>query len=433
MSDINKVISKYYYDPRKGLTSVDKLYRKLKKDDIDVSRKQIKEFIDKQSTAQIHKEERVKVNSFIPRHKDHEVQIDLIYLEDSRLNKNKKYALTAINTFTKQLAIETLTKRDNTNVINAMHKVLTKLDIKPQMIYSDLGSEFTSKPFKELMKSLDIEHVTTNTHANMIERVHRTIKEMIAKYKTSTKSRTWENILDDIVENYNTSYHSTIGFEPNDINDENKHIAQMNIIKHAKPIVFKEVLNIGDQVRKKIIKKDLGGLKGYKPKWSEEIYNIIGKVKSRYTINDNGEPIIRSQLQKIKEVQFNPNPKDLKNTKEGSLIKKGLPLSKHLSAKEDKEIRELNEQPIIKSKKEIEKILQKEGISKEHILDNSKSELKVGSIISIRIKNDNGVKKWFRGEIIKKKRGVNKFEVKYANGDDNEILNFNEEEYKIIK
>jgi transposase-like protein len=180
MSDINKVISKYYYDPRKGLTSVDKLYRKLKKDDIDVSRKQIKEFIDKQSTAQIHKEERIKVNSFIPRHKDHEMQIDLIYLEDSRLNKNKKYALTAINTFTKQLAIETLTKRDNTNVINAIHKVLTKLDIKPKMIYSDLGSEFTSKQFKELMKSLDIEHVTSNKHANMIERVQRTLKEMIA-------------------------------------------------------------------------------------------------------------------------------------------------------------------------------------------------------------------------------------------------------------
>ena len=67
------VISKYYYDPRFGLVSVDGLFRKIKKEEIGVriTRKQISEFIQKQETHQIHKELKEKQNSFIPRHPNH--------------------------------------------------------------------------------------------------------------------------------------------------------------------------------------------------------------------------------------------------------------------------------------------------------------------------------------------------------------------------
>jgi hypothetical protein len=357
--DLNKmkqeeVIKKYYYDPKTGLQSVDKLYRKLQKVDVNITRKMIKQIIDKQETAQIHKEIKTKEGSFIPRHSEHEIQIDLIYLEDSRLNKNNKYALTAINAFTKQLAVETLKKRDSSNVVTAMKKVFIKLDVTPKMIYSDLGSEFVSNEFKKLMTKLNIEHITTNTHAQLVERVHRTIKEMIAKYKTSTGSRTWENILDDIVDNYNNTYHNTIGIEPNNVNDDNKWQIQMNILKNSKPLIHREILQIGNQVRKKIIKKDLSK-KGYKPIWSSEVYKITGKVKSRYTIDDNGPAIIRSQLQKIGEVEVNSNPPNIKGTIEEKLKTKNKPLPKHLSPIQSAELEYLNKIPILKTKRVITK------------------------------------------------------------------------------
>ena len=121
--------------------------------------------------------------------------------------------------------METLTKRDNTNIIKAMKNVLKKLNLEPEIVYSDLGSEFVSKPFAKLMKEEGIEHITTNLHASIVERVHRTIKTMLEKNKTANKVKTWESIMDDIVFNYNNTYHSSIGLEPSEVNNENKHIA----------------------------------------------------------------------------------------------------------------------------------------------------------------------------------------------------------------
>ncbi len=47
-------ISTIYYDPEKGLMGVDKLYKKLKKLNKKITFKQVKEWLKKQATYQIH-------------------------------------------------------------------------------------------------------------------------------------------------------------------------------------------------------------------------------------------------------------------------------------------------------------------------------------------------------------------------------------------
>jgi len=49
-------ISKYYYDPKTGFTSAEKLHKKLAKIDPTVTLKEIKSFLKKQFTAQVNKD-----------------------------------------------------------------------------------------------------------------------------------------------------------------------------------------------------------------------------------------------------------------------------------------------------------------------------------------------------------------------------------------
>ncbi len=116
----------------------------------------------------------------------------------------------------------------------------------------------------------------------------------------------WTNALDDILESYNNTPHSTTKIAPNKINPNNTLQARMNIMKRAK---FKnyEDLNVGDTVRIPIIHKVE---KGYKQQWTYEIHKIENNNHDgTYTIN--GEYYPRKELQLVREINKLP-PKPIK-------------------------------------------------------------------------------------------------------------------------
>ena len=110
--------------------------------------------------------------------------------------------------------------------------------------------------------------------------------------------------LDDIVDEYNNTYHRTIKMKPVDVKD-NTYIDFKKEVNDKDP-KFK----VGDHVR--ISKHKNIFAKGYTPNWSEEVF-VIKKVKNTvpwtYVINDlNGEEIIgtfyEKELQKINQKEF---------------------------------------------------------------------------------------------------------------------------------
>ena len=137
------------------------------------------------------------------------------------------------------------------------------------------------------------------------ERFIRTLKSKIYKYMTSTSNNVYINKLDDIVDEYNNTYHNTIKMKPIDVKD-NTYINTSKEINNKDP-KFK----IGDYVRISKYKNIFA--KKYMPNWSEEVF-IIQKVKIllrelTYVINDlNGEEIIgtfyEKQLQKTNQEEF---------------------------------------------------------------------------------------------------------------------------------
>ena len=133
------------------------------------------------------------------------------------------------------------------------------------------------------------------------ERCIRTLKTKI--YKCMTKN-VYIDKSDDIVNEYNNTYHRTIKMKPVDVKD-NTYIDFKKEVNDKDP-KFK----VGDHVRISKYKNIFA--KGYTPNWSEDVF-VIKKVKNTvpwtYVINDlNGEEIIgifyEKELQKINQQEF---------------------------------------------------------------------------------------------------------------------------------
>ena len=135
------------------------------------------------------------------------------------------------------------------------------------------------------------------------ERFIRTLKNKIYKDMTAVSKNVYINKLDDIVNEYNNTYHKTIKMKPIDVKD-NTYIDSIKEVNDKDP-----KFRVGDHVR--ISKKNIFA-KGYTPNWSEENF-LIKEVKNTVpwtsAINDlSSEEIIRTfyqrELQKTSQQEF---------------------------------------------------------------------------------------------------------------------------------
>ena len=131
------------------------------------------------------------------------------------------------------------------------------------------------------------------------ERFIRTLKDKLYKHMTATGKNVYYNVLDDIVNEYNNTKHSTIKMKPKDDKNDNR----VYIDEHNKKSA---IYNVGDRVRISKFKNIFA--KGYTPNWSREIFainKINDTVPYTYNLKDlNSEEIIGSfydrELQKTK-------------------------------------------------------------------------------------------------------------------------------------
>ena len=136
------------------------------------------------------------------------------------------------------------------------------------------------------------------------ERFIRTLKSKIYKYMTRISKNVYINKLDDIVNEYNNTYHETIKMKPIDVRDN-------TYIDFEKEVNDKDPkFEIDDHVR--IFKYRNIFAKGFTPNWSEDVF-VISKIKNTdpwtYVINDlNSEEIIgtfyEKELQKTNLKEF---------------------------------------------------------------------------------------------------------------------------------
>ena len=98
------------------------------------------------------------------------------------------------------------------------------------------------------------------------EKFIRTLTSKIVKYMTATSKNVYIDKLEDIVNKYNNTYHTSIKMKPVDVKD-NAYIDFKKEVNDKDP-KFK----VGDYVRISKYKNIFA--KGYTPNWSEEMFMI---------------------------------------------------------------------------------------------------------------------------------------------------------------
>lgn len=101
------------------------------------------------------------------------------------------------------------------------------------------------------MEQHNITHFSTFSEMKscVVERFNRTLKGKMWKYLTSVNSPRYVNVIQDLVQSYNLSYHSSIKMTPTEVCKDNEKAVFNTLykMKPQKPVTFK--FNVGDTER----------------------------------------------------------------------------------------------------------------------------------------------------------------------------------------
>ena len=281
-------------------------------------------------SEELHKSKRKNYprRRIIVNHIDEIFAADLVEMQKfAKLNKGYRYLLTCIDIFSKYSWVIPLKDKRGITIKNALQKIFKQR--KPKFLWTDRGTEFYNKQVQDLLNENNIKLYSTNNSeikSAVIERFNRTFKNMMYKKFTKNNNTIFYNILDELVNNYNNKYHSTIKMTPIEGSkkvNENKIKNIYNFEKTKKPGKFK----IGDRVRLSLEKNVFE--KSYETNWTEEIFEIYdikySNVPYYYLKDLNNEKLdgtfYEQELQKTKQDDLYTIEKILKTNKDKIYVK----------------------------------------------------------------------------------------------------------------
>ena len=191
----------------------------------------------------------------------------------SRYNKGIRFLLFVIDIFSKYAWVVPLKDKKGVSIVTTFQSILKESNRKPNKIWVDKDFEFYNASFKKWLQDNDIVMYSTHNERKPVvaERCIRTLKSKIYKHITSLSKNVYIDRLDDIVDEYNNAYHTTIKMKPINVKD-NTYINTDKKINNKDP-KFK----VDDHVRISKYKNIFA--KGFTPDWFEEVF-VIKKFKN---------------------------------------------------------------------------------------------------------------------------------------------------------
>lgn len=180
--------------------------------------------------------------------------------------------------------------KQNVHVIQALKQVFRRIPRQeiPKSIQSDKGQEFLGHTVQNWVRDRGIKWFTTedeNTKASICERLLRSLKLRMWKVFMTRKSKEWPSILQDVLEGYNRTVHSSTLMSPNDAHTADRNIVQRvynnlygpgnRLDRGLKQAVLKptgERVRPLEHIRFKTTKDRFE--KGYTPNYTKEIFKV---------------------------------------------------------------------------------------------------------------------------------------------------------------
>ena len=134
--------------------------------------------------------------------------------------------LCAIDLYSKYVFVIPLKDKKGISIVNAFDKIIKQSNRKPNKIWIDQGGEFYNNVFKKWLSDNDVIMYSRYNEGKSVvaERFIRTLKNKFYKHMTATGKNVYYDVLDDVVNKYNNTKHSTIKMKPIDVGDNNKSI-----------------------------------------------------------------------------------------------------------------------------------------------------------------------------------------------------------------
>ena len=142
---------------------------------------------------------------------------DLVDMQSSvKSNKGYKYILVIIDVFIKYGCAVPLKTKSGLDVAKAFRD-LWKTQQPPQKWWTEgKGKEFYIRPMKDLLEKNNVQLYSTENEekSSVVERWNRTIKRMMWKYFTANSTANYNNVLREVIDKYNRSYHNSTKCKP---------------------------------------------------------------------------------------------------------------------------------------------------------------------------------------------------------------------------
>ena len=117
--------------------------------------------------------------------------------------------------FSKYAWVVPLKDKRGISIVNSFQKIISK-ECKPNKIWVDQGGELYNNLFKRFLKINKIEMYSTYNEEKSVvgEKFIRTLKNKIFRHMTTVSKNVYFDVLDDIVNKYNSTVHRTIKIKP---------------------------------------------------------------------------------------------------------------------------------------------------------------------------------------------------------------------------
>ena len=297
-----KALDKIYLNTSSAasFTSPGKLYATIKKTHPEITRRIVEDYLLEKSSYYLHKpapKRLKKVNKTMAATLHDILGIDLVDLgELSAQNHGFRYILVGVDLFSRYAyGVPMKTKSCSISTINAVKEMFPK-KIPYNAFYSDMGGEFVCSDLKKFLdtKNVRIYFATNIVKVSITERFIRTFRLKLERYMEENSTRTYIDVLQQLIQSYNDTDHSGIGRSPASVTDANsrevyqyqylpiKSVREAHREKRLQQnIRFK--FSIDDVVRVSMPKRSVFSKETRRDRWSEELFRIHSR-QMRYAI-----------------------------------------------------------------------------------------------------------------------------------------------------
>ena len=191
-----------------------------------------------------------------------------------KYNKGIKTLLCVIDLFSKYAWVVPFKGKRGITIVNASQKIISK-EKKPNKIWVDHGGEIYNQLFKRFLKINNIEVYSTYNEGKSVvaERFNRTLKSKIFKHMKAVLKNVYFDVLDDIINKYNSTIHRTIKMKPIDFTSDS--YAEYNEDSNEKDPKFKVSDRVKYENTKTFLLKDT-------PKVGQKKFLLLVKLKTQF-------------------------------------------------------------------------------------------------------------------------------------------------------